>query len=307
MKDVIVIGAGPAGMTAAMYAARAQLDVGLIEPGPYGGQMNNTDVIENYPGFLSIKGMELGMKMQENVERDGVEAIYGTVKNVIDHGAYKTVETEKASYDTKVVIIASGGVHRMLHIPGEAEYAGRGVSYCAVCDGMFFRNQKVAVIGGGDSALEEGIYLSQLASHVTVIHRRDALRAKKDIQAQAFANEKMDFIWNTVAEEVLGDETKVTGLRLKNKVSGEESIFSCDGVFIYVGMEANTSFVQNLGLCDEKGWIPTDEKMATSLPGIYAVGDVRQKELRQVTTAVGDGTIAGQEAFQYVQHLNMQA
>lgn len=305
MKDVIVIGAGPAGMTAAMYAARAQLEVALIEPGPYGGQMNNTDVIENYPGFLSIKGMELGEKMKQNVDRDGVEAIYGHVTSIEDKGNIKLVYTEKEVYETKVVIIASGGFHRMLNIPGEEEYAGKGVSYCAVCDGMFFRNQHVVVVGGGDSAIEEGIYLSQIASKVTVVHRRDELRAKKDLQLQAFKNEKMEFIWNTVVKEVKGNDMTVTSLTLENTITGEQNDFSCDGIFIYVGMSPNTDFIKDLPLEQNHGWILTNEKMETNIPGIYAVGDVRDKDLRQVATAVGDGTIAGQEAFQYVQSLEM--
>lgn len=305
MKDVIVIGAGPAGMTAAMYAARAQLKVALIEPGPYGGQMNNTDVIENYPGFLSIKGMELGEKMKQNVDRDGVEAIYGRVTSIEDKGDVKLVYTEKEVYETKVVIIASGGFHRMLNIPGEEEYAGKGVSYCAVCDGMFFRNQHVVVVGGGDSAIEEGIYLSQIASKVTVVHRRDELRAKKDLQLQAFKNEKMEFIWNTVVKEVKGNDMTVTSVTLENTITGEQNDFSCDGIFIYVGMSPNTDFIKDLPLEQNHGWIPTNEKMETNIPGIYAVGDVRDKDLRQVATAVGDGTIAGQEAFQYVQSLEM--
>lgn len=305
MKDVIVIGAGPAGMTAAMYAARAQLKVALIEPGPYGGQMNNTDVIENYPGFLSIKGMELGEKMKQNVDRDGVEAIYGRVTSIEDKGDIKLVYTEKEVYETKVVIIASGGFHRMLNIPGEEEYAGKGVSYCAVCDGMFFRNQHVVVVGGGDSAIEEGIYLSQIASKVTVVHRRDELRAKKDLQLQAFKNEKMEFIWNTVVKEVKGNDKTVTSVILENTITGEQNDFPCDGIFIYVGMSPNTDFIKDLPLEQNHGWIPTNEKMETNIPGIYAVGDVRDKDLRQVATAVGDGTIAGQEAFQYVQSLEM--
>lgn len=305
MKDVIVIGAGPAGMTAAMYAARAQLKVALIEPGPYGGQMNNTDVIENYPGFLSIKGMELGEKMKQNVDRDGVEAIYGHVTSIEDKGDIKLVYTEKEVYETKVVIIASGGFHRMLNIPGEEEYSGKGVSYCAVCDGMFFRNQHVVVVGGGDSAIEEGIYLSQIASKVTIVHRRDELRAKKDLQLQAFKNEKMEFIWNTVVKEVKGNDMTVTSVTLENTITGEQNDFLCDGIFIYVGMSPNTEFIKDLPLEQNHGWIPTNEKMETNIPGIYAVGDVRDKDLRQVATAVGDGTIAGQEAFQYVQSLEM--
>ena len=304
MYDVIVIGAGPAGMTAAMYAARAQLKVMMIEQGAPGGMMNSTDIIENYPGFLSIKGMELGEKMYENTKRDGVIHQYGIVEEVIDLTDKKQVKTTEATYEAKVVIIATGCNHRLLNVEGEEKYSGRGVSYCAVCDGMFFKDRHVVVVGGGDSAIEEGTYLTQLASHVTVIHRRDQLRAKQDLQKLAFENEKMSFVWNSVVEEIIGDGMKVTGVKVYNKETKETTMIDADGVFIYIGMTPNTQMVNSLNICTEQGWIKTNERMETSCPGIYAVGDVRDKELRQVTTAVGDGTIAGQEAFNEIKVLH---
>lgn len=304
MKDVIVIGAGPAGMTAAMYAARAQLSVMMIEQGAPGGMMNNTDSIENYPGFLDIKGMELGEKMYENTKRDGVEHVYGIVIDVQDRGSVKVVKTEDKEYEAQVVIIATGGIHRMLNVEGEDTYSGRGVSYCAVCDGMFFKNRDIVVVGGGDSAIEEGTYLTQIANKVTVVHRRHELRAKKNLQELAFQNEKMDFVWDSVVEEILGDGNKVTGVKVRNVKTDEVSEIKTDGVFIYIGMEPNTQAFRHLNICNDKGWIPTNEKMETSVDGIYAVGDVREKCLRQVTTAVGDGTIAGQEAFNKIKAIS---
>lgn len=304
MKDVIVIGAGPAGMTAAMYAARAQLSVMMIEQGAPGGMMNNTDSIENYPGFLDIKGMELGEKMYENTKRDGVEHVYGIVTDVENRGSVKVVKTEDNEYQAQVVIIATGGVHRFLNVPGEEEYSGRGVSYCAVCDGMFFRNRDIVIVGGGDSAIEEGTYLTQIANSVTVVHRRHELRAKKNLQEIAFQNEKMNFVWDSVVDEIMGDGQKVTGVRIHNVKTNEEKTIPTDGVFIYIGMEPNTKAFRHLNICDEQGWIPTNERMETAVDGIYAVGDVRDKHLRQVTTAVGDGTIAGQEAFNKIKAIH---
>lgn len=301
MRDVIVIGAGPGGMTAALYAARANLKVAVIEQGLPGGQMNNTDVVENYPGYVSIKGMELGQKMHENIKAHDIEEIYGVVTGIEDHEDYKVVLTTDNRYEAKTVIIATGAEHRMLNIPGEEEFSGRGVSYCAVCDGAFFKNKKVAVVGGGDSAIEEGLYLTQMAESVTVIHRRDKLRACSVLQERAFTNDKMHFIYNTVVEEVIGNERKATQLKLKNQETGDESIFEMDGVFIYIGLQPNAQAFTSLGITDKAGWIETDEHMQTKIPGVFAIGDVRKKELRQITTAVADGAVAGQQVFQYIE------
>ncbi|MCJ0521380.1 thioredoxin-disulfide reductase [Enterococcus cecorum] len=299
--DVIIIGAGPAGMTAALYAARANLNTLLLERGIPGGQMNNTAEVENYPGFDSILGPDLALKMYDGINQFGVEHGYGNVVEVKDHQDYKEVITDDASYEAKVVIIATGCEHRNLEVPGEAEYSGRGVSYCAVCDGAFFRNKKLIVVGGGDSAVEEAIYLTQFADEVKIVHRRDALRAQKIIQDRAFANEKISFIWDSVVEEIKGDDQKVTGVQIKNVKTGETYEEAADGVFIYVGLIPLTQAFTSLGITDDAGWIVTDERMQTKIPGLLACGDARQKHLRQITTAVGDGGIAGQQAYQYIE------
>lgn len=299
--DVIIIGAGPAGMTAALYAARANLNTLLLERGIPGGQMNNTAEVENYPGFDSILGPDLALKMYDGINQFGVEHGYGNVVEVKDHQDYKEVITDDASYEAKVVIIATGCEHRNLEVPGEAEYSGRGVSYCAVCDGAFFRNKKLIVVGGGDSAVEEAIYLTQFADEVKIVHRRDALRAQKIIQDRAFANEKISFIWDSVVEEIKGDDQKVTAVKIKNVKTGETYEEAADGVFIYVGLVPLTQAFTSLGITDDAGWILTDERMQTKIPGILACGDARQKHLRQITTAVGDGGIAGQQAYQFIE------
>lgn len=298
--DVIVIGAGPGGMTAALYASRANLSVLMLDRGIYGGQMNNTAEVENYPGFKSILGPDLAKDMYESSTQFGAEYAYGTVKDltVKDDGT-KVVTTEDEVYEAQAVIIATGSEHRKLGVPGEEEYGGKGVSYCAVCDGAFFRDKKVAVIGGGDSAIEEGTYLAQIVGDVNVIHRRDQLRAQKILQDRAFANDKIHFTWNSVVTEIVGDGQKVTGVKVHNKKTGEDELVPVSAVFIYVGVLPITEPFKKLGITNEQGWIETDDQMRTKIPGLYAVGDVRDKHLRQITTAVGDGSIAGQQAFNY--------
>ena len=300
MYDTIIIGAGPAGMTAALYAARSNLKVALLEAGIPGGQMNNTADVENYPGYALISGPELAEKMFEPLENLGVEHVFGHVQRIEDQGGSKKVITEDEVYESKTVIIATGAFHRQLNVPGEAEFNGRGVSYCAVCDGAFFRDEDLLVVGGGDSAVEEAIFLTQFAKSVTIVHRRDQLRAQKVLQDRAFANEKISFVWDSVVEAIHGDERKVTGVTFKNIKTGETSQADFGGIFIYVGLDPVSEFVADLGIRDESGWIVTDDHMKTSVAGIYAIGDVRQKDLRQITTAVGDGAIAGQEAYKYI-------
>lgn len=302
--DVIVIGAGPGGLTAALYASRANLSVLILDRGLYGGQMNNTDAIDNYPGFSEVKGPELGEKMYNSTMKFGAEFEYGDVQSVTLEGNEKIVKTDTAEYSTQALIIATGADHRHLNVPGEEEYSGKGVSYCAVCDAAFFKNEDIAVIGGGDSAIEEGIYLAQSAKSVTVIHRRDQLRAQPTLQKRAFANDKIHFIWNGITESIDGDGNRVTGITYRDKVSGEEKKLATHGVFIYVGVIPQTAPFKNLGVTDENGWIPTDEHMRTKVAGIFALGDVRAKDLRQIANAVGDGSIAGQEAYNYLQSLN---
>ncbi|MBZ2130498.1 MULTISPECIES: thioredoxin-disulfide reductase [Streptococcus] len=300
MYDTIIIGAGPAGMTAALYAARSNLKVALLEAGIPGGQMNNTADVENYPGYALISGPELAEKMFEPLENLGVEHVFGHVQRIEDQGDFKKVITEDEVYESKTVIIATGAFHRQLNVPGEAEFNSRGVSYCAVCDGAFFRDEDLLVVGGGDSAVEEAIFLTQFAKSVTIVHRRDQLRAQKVLQDRAFANEKISFVWDSVVEAIHGNERKVTGVTFKNIKTGETSQADFGGIFIYVGLDPVSEFVADLGIRDESGWIVTDDHMKTSVAGIYAIGDVRQKDLRQITTAVGDGAIAGQEAYKYI-------
>ena len=300
MYDTIIIGAGPAGMTAALYAARSNLKVALLERGIPGGQMNNTADIENYPGYANISGPELAEKMFEPLENLGVEHLFGLVEKIEDRGGFKEIITEDERFEAKTVIIASGANHRHLGVPGEEDYNSRGVSYCAVCDGAFFRDEDLLVVGGGDSAVEEAIFLTRFAKSVTIVHRRDELRAQKVLQDRAFANEKIRFVWDSVVESIHGDERKVTGVTFKNVKTGEISQAEFGGIFIYVGLDPVSEFAADLGITDEAGWILTDHQMKTSVAGIYAVGDVRQKDLRLITTAVGDGAIASQEAYKYL-------
>lgn len=300
MYDTMIIGAGPAGMTAALYAARSNLKVALLERGIYGGQMNNTAEIENYPSYARISGPELAEKMFEPLENLGVEHLFGQVEKIEDHGDFKKIITEDEVFETKTVILAPGANHRHLGVPGEEEYNSRGVSYCAVCDGAFFRDEDLLVVGGGDSAVEEAIFLTRFAKSVTIVHRRDQLRAQKLLQERAFANEKISFIWDSVVKEIKGDDRRVTSVVFENVKTGQISESDFGGVFVYVGLDPVSDFVKDLGICDEAGWIVTDQHMKTAIDGIYAIGDVRQKDLRQITTAVGDGAVAGQEVYKYI-------
>ncbi|MEO1768114.1 thioredoxin-disulfide reductase [Candidatus Enterococcus ferrettii] len=301
MYDVIIIGAGPAGMTAALYASRSNLSVLMIERGAPGGQMNNTAEVENYPGFDSIMGPELAQKMYENVEKFGTKNAYGIVLDIKDRGDYKEVITEDQTYQAKTIIIATGCVHRKLGVAGEESFAGRGVSYCAVCDGAFFRNKRLLVVGGGDSAVEEAIYLTRFAAEVVIVHRRDELRAQKIIQDRAFANEKISFIWDSVVEEIVGNDMVVTGAKIRNVKTDEIHEEPADGMFIYVGLDPLTEPFKNSGITNQAGWIETDNEMKTSIPGVFAIGDAREKDLRQITTAVGEGGIAGQQVYKYIE------
>lgn len=303
MYDTIIIGAGPAGMTAALYAARSNLKVALIEGGLPGGQMNNTSDIENYPGYANISGPELAEKMFEPLENLGVEHLYGFVETIENHGDVKKVITDDQEFETRTVIVATGSKHRLLGVPGEEELNSRGVSYCAVCDGAFFRDQDLLVVGGGDSAVEEAIFLTQFAKSVTIVHRRDELRAQKVLQDRAFANEKINFIWDSVVKEIKG-ENRVESVVIENVKTNQVTEHAFGGVFIYVGLDPVSEFTKDLQIQDESGWIVTDDHMKTSVAGVFAVGDVRQKDLRQVTTAVGDGAIAGQEAYKYITEHN---
>ncbi|MFO8069733.1 MAG: thioredoxin-disulfide reductase [Alkalibacterium sp.] len=303
--DVIVIGAGPGGLTAGLYASRSNLKTLMLEKGIPGGQMNNTAEIENYSGFKSIIGPDLSMKMLEGATQFGAEHAYGDVQEIVDRETVKEVITSDKTYLAKAVIISTGAEHKKLGVKGEAEFNGRGVSYCAVCDGAFFRNKHVVVVGGGDSAVEEGAYLTQFADRVTIIHRRDKLRAQKILQDRAFKNEKVDFIWDSVVEEIVGDD-KVTSVEIRNIKNGKISLIDAEGAFIYVGILPNSNEFRSLSITNEEGWIETDANMMTQVPGVFAIGDVRDTVLRQVATAVGDGSVAGNAAYQYVEELKEQ-
>ncbi|MBC1211337.1 thioredoxin-disulfide reductase [Listeria booriae] len=301
--DVIIIGAGPAGMTAALYTSRADLDTLMIERGVPGGQMVNTADIENYPGFDSILGPDLSEKMFSGAKQFGAEYAYGDIKSVENGEEYKTVVAGSKTYKARSIIIATGAEHRKLGVEGEDPYSGRGVSYCAVCDGAFFKNRELIVVGGGDSAVEEGAYLTRYASKVTIIHRRDKLRAQQILQDRAFKNEKIEFVWNSTVEEILGDDMKVTGARLVSTIDGSTSEINADGAFIYVGLVPLSAAFKDLGILDAEGYVITNEEMETTIPGIFAAGDVRVKSLRQVVTATGDGGLAGQNAQKFVEEL----
>lgn len=301
MYDVIIAGAGPAGMTAAVYASRANLNTLMLERGMPGGQMVDTEDIENYPGYEAILGQDLSNKMFEHAKKFGAEYMYGEIKEVVDHGDYKVIKTGNKEFKTKTVIIATGAQYKKLGIPGESELTGRGVSYCAVCDGAFFKERELVVIGGGDSAVEEGIYLTRFAKKVTIIHRRDKLRAQKIIQDRAFKNEKVEFIWDTGVETINDENGKVGSLSLQNLKTGETSEFKADGVFVYIGMVPLSEPFKSLGVVDEEGYVPTNENMETKIPGVFAAGDIRVKDLRQIVTATGDGSIAAEQAQKYIE------
>lgn len=301
--DVVIIGAGPAGMTAAVYTSRANLSTLMLERGIPGGQMANTEEIENYPGFESILGPELSTKMFEHAKKFGAEYAYGDVSEIIDGEEYKIIKAGAKEYKARAIIIATGAEYKKLGVPGENELGGRGVSYCAVCDGAFFKGKDLIVVGGGDSAVEEGVYLTRFANKVTIVHRRDKLRAQKILQDRAFANEKIDFIWNHTVKQINEKDGKVGSVTLVSTVDGSEKEVPCDGVFVYIGMSPLTAPFKKLGILNEQGYVVTNEKMETSVKGIFAAGDVREKELRQIVTATGDGSIAAQSAQQYVEEL----
>lgn len=301
--DVIIIGAGPAGMTAAVYTSRANLKTLMLERGIPGGQMANTEEIENYPGFDHILGPDLSTKMFEHAKKFGAEYAYGDVKEVIDGEEYKTIITGSKEYKARAIIITTGAEYKKMGVPGENELGGRGVSYCAVCDGAFFKNKNLVVVGGGDSAVEEGVYLTRFANKVTIVHRRDELRAQKILQDRAFANDKIDFIWSHTVKEINDENGKVGSVTLVSTKDNSEREFDADGVFIYIGMLPLTKPFASLGILNQLGYIETNEKMETSIPGIYAAGDVRDKMLRQVVTATGDGSIAAQASQHYIEEL----
>jgi len=301
VHDVVIIGGGPAGLTAGIYVKRAMLDAVLLEKLGVGGQIIVTDLVENFPGFLEISGADLAIKFEQHALKFGLE-IKGMleVNGIEDIGKLKIIKTSEGDIETKSVIIASGTTPKKLGAKGEIEFTGKGVSYCATCDGFFFRDKEVVVIGGGDSAITEAIYLTKMAKKVTIVHRRNELRAEKINQDHAFSNPRIGFVWDTVLEEIVGKNI-VEKVILRNVKTNIISELKTDGVFIYVGLIPNTSFANVKK--DEWGFIIADDKMETSAKGIFVAGDCRVTPLRQITTAVGDGAIAAVSAERYLEGL----
>lgn len=302
--ELVILGAGPAGLTAGMYAARARLPLVLLEKALPGGQMAATEKVDNYPGFDEpVFGFELAGKMEAHARKFGVEVLQADIGRVSAEENRYVVETDAGErYVCRALILATGASPVKLGIPGEVEFAGKGVSYCAVCDGPFFSDLEVAVIGGGDSAVEEALYLSRLASKVHLVHRRNQLRAVKHIQEKALAEPKIVIHWESVPVAVRG-EKEVEALRIRSVKDGTETDLPVGGVFFYVGLHPNTQGFEHLVETDERGFIITDVRMACSRPGIFAAGDVRSKILRQISTAVGDGAVAAYSAQQYLEGL----
>lgn len=299
--DVIIVGAGPAGLAAAVYCARSKLKTLYIEKLITGGQAATTDEIENYPGFpAGITGPELSAQMEQQAKRFGAEKLAAKVQKLLTDGDYRLLITNKGELSAKAVIIASGAAPKLLGCPGELKFRARGVSYCATCDAAFYEGASVMVVGGGDSAVEEACYLTRFADKVTLVHRRNSLRATKILQERAFTNPKLEILWNTVIEEIEGDDI-VERTILRNVITDEKTELPIEGVFIYVGLEPNTDWLGSLIETDEHGYIKTDDNMRTNVPGIYAVGDVRAKLLRQIVTAAADGAIAAYHADKYIE------
>ena len=302
--DVLVIGAGLAGMTAAMYASRYGLRTGLVERMMGGAQIINLERIENYPGFpQGVAGAELGPLIQEQAMDAGAEFIMGDVASISRDGDFKVVETDAGGFRSKAVIVAAGSNLRQLGIPGEEEMFGRGVSHCATCDGPLYMGEVVGVVGGGDSAADEALTLTEYVDKVLMFHRRDQLRAHHAVEERVHYNRKIEVVWNTVVEEVLGEGT-VTAVQTRNVVTNLENTVSLTGLFVYVGLEPNSSLVSNLVKVDNAGHIPVNISMETQVAGLYAVGDIRQNSASQLATAVGDGATAAISAFNFVRSKN---
>jgi len=300
--EVIIIGGGPAGLTAGLYASRAGLKSLLMERGIFGGQIVNATLVENYPGFpQGISGAELGSLMHQQAVKYGLEVVTSEVTGITSRESY-SIATTDGDFKAVAIIIAAGSEYRKLGIPGEERLVGHGVSYCATCDGFFFRNREVAVVGGGDTAITDALELTRHAKKVYVIHRRDQLRAGQVLQQRAFAQPKLEFIWSTVVEEIMGEES-ISGLKLRNVKTGQSSILKVEGIFVAVGLVPNSQQFSNTVNLDNTGYIVTDETMSTSAPGIFAAGDIRRNSSRQVAAAVGDGVTAAMSACRYIQEV----
>jgi len=299
--DVVIVGGGPGGLCAGLYVARARRKVVCLEKYIPGGQIAITGDVEDFIGFEHIQGAELAKKFEDHARKFGLEIETEEVEEVYVDGDERVVRCASGNtYRAKAVILSTGGSPVKLGCPGEEEYSGKGVSYCAICDGAFFRDQVIAVVGGGDSAVEEGTFLTKFASKVYIIHRRDELRAQKIVQQRAFDNDKVEFIWDTVVEKINGED-KVKSLTLKNVKTGETSDFEVGAVFIFIGFVPNSNLTREELNKDENGYILTNERMETSIPGIFACGDVRAQLVRQITNAVGDATTAAVAAEKYIE------
>lgn len=302
MRDVIIVGGGSAGLAAAVYTCRNQLDTVLFERSVLGGQISLTNEVENYPGFPeAVSGPELTELLRRQAVKFGLTIENRAVTALSKGDGVFHLETDGGTETAKVVILATGASPRFLGCPGEKEYTGRGVSYCATCDGPFFRNQELVVVGGGDAAVEEGHFLTRFASKVTIVHRRDQFRATPIISERFLSDPKGAVIWNTVVEEILGDERGVTGVRLRDVKTGQKRNFPCQGVFIFVGHIPNTDLVKELVELDEHGLIKVDLQMRTSLPGLFACGDNRSQAMRQLACSCGDGVTAALAARKYIE------
>ena len=299
--DTIILGGGPAGISAGVYCARGNIDCAIMDTSLLGGQPTNYLEIENYLGFSSIEGWELSEKFEQHLDKFNVEKFtMEEIQNIDLISNPKVIKTLKGEYKAHSVIIATGAKSTKLGVSGEKEYTGKGVSYCAVCDGAFYKDKTVVVVGGGNAAVEEGIYLTKFASKVYIVHRRDSLRADKIVQERAFKNEKIEFVWDSIVEEIKGD-SKVESVVLKNVKTNKTTEMKTDGVFPYIGFTPNCDNFNGQLKQDEKGFIVTDEYMQTSIPGVFAIGDVRVTPLRQVITAVADGAVAGVSAVKYLE------
>ena len=300
--SVIIVGGGPAGLCAAMYAGRAMLHAVLIERGIPGGELLNTEKVEDYPGFTSILGPDLAEKMTEHARAFGADIRQENVEGIhrLPDGTFRVVTGPDVEYRAPTVILTAGGTPTKLGVPGELEFAGRGVSYCAVCDGAFFKGETIAVVGGGDAAVEEADYLTRYASKVYIIHRRDEFRASKIIQERTLANPKIEVVWNTRVLELVGDARGLKHLELESTVTGERSRLEATGCFVFIGFKPNSGLVKEHVKHDAAGYLVTDERMMTSIPGLFAAGDLRAQLTRQVTTAVGDATTAAIAVEKYL-------
>jgi thioredoxin reductase (NADPH) len=305
--EIIILGGGPAGLSAALYGARGNVSTLVIDKGLPGGELINTEEVENYPGIDNKKGPEIAEMMLEHAKKFGAEFSNLTTIYEADLKAQpKVLKTDLGTFTADVVIIATGSEHRKLGVPGEKEYAGKGVSYCAVCDGAFFKQKHVVVVGGGNAAVEEGNFLTRYADKVTLIHRRDTLRAEKIIQSRAMNNPKMNFIWNSKVNKIEGDLFGVTKVQVENLKTNETYDLACDGVFVYVGLEPNVALFKDQINLDEGQRIITNEKLETNIPGVYAGGDVRVTPLRQAVTAAADGSLAATIAIGFIESLHDQ-